>query len=148
MPLTALATTVIGVLTPLVSKGVTQLANAAGDFAAKKAEEMLGRLRDHLNKKNDVVAADTLQRFEKEPEKYKPMMETVLQERLEQYPDLRKEIAALVNEMGDSVNVVQKLGEVEGEAIGAEVKGKGRVNVDQSADKVKGKIVGARVERL
>jgi hypothetical protein len=150
MPVAALASTVIGVLTPYVAKGAAKLAEAAGEIAAKKAGQMIDALKDRWTKQGDVVATDMLQRYEKEPDTYKPVIEKILQERLDKDPALSQTLSALVAEMGGSVTVVQKLGEVEGEAIGADIRGevRGKVTVDQSATKVKGKITGARIDRI
>lgn len=145
----SLAATVVSAITPLVAKGATAVAKAAGNVAAEKASAILQTLRDRLG--SDTPASDTLKRFEKQPERYGPFVEDVLKEKLAEDPDLSARLNQLLSEMGASLKVIQDLGDVSGEATGVEAReiGKGaNVSVDQKASKVSGKITGARIDRI
>ena len=149
MVVTALVPAVISVLTPLAAKGVSSLAESAGQVAADKASQMLETLKQKWT--GDDEATGTLRRFEENPARYEPMLEDVLSEKVGQDEALRSELAQLLEDMGDSLTIIQRLGSVSGEATGLEANelGRGRqVTVDQSADEVSGKITGARIDKI
>ena len=149
MVVESLAPAVISVLTPLVTKGAKALADSAGKIAAEKAESIMGALKKRWA--GDGEAAGTLKRFEDNPQRYEPMLEDILNEKLAGDKDLASQLSALLEEMGDSLTIVQDLGKVSGEATGLEAGdlGRGRkVRVEQSADEVSGKITGAKIDRI
>ena len=145
----AIAPAVISVLTPLAAKGAKALAESAGKVAAEKAEGIMGALKRRWS--NDPEASGMLKRFEESPERYEPVMEDILTEKLEADSALADELKKLLDEMGASLEVVQRLGKVSGEATGleaGELTGNRDVKVDQSADEVSGKITGAKIDRI
>ena len=149
MVIGVLAPTVISVLTPLAAKGAKALADTAGKVAADKAQEIMETLKRRWA--GDAEAAGTLKRFEANPERYEPYLEDTLTEKIGQDSDLESQLRALIEEMGDGLTIVQRLGKVSGEATGLEAGelARGRsVSVDQSADEVSWKITGARFDRI
>ena len=149
MVVEALAPAVISVLAPLVTKGAKALADSAGKVAAEKAESIMGALKKRWG--GDAEASGTLKRYEENPERYEPMLEDILNEKLTADQDLAAQLSKLLEEMGDSLTVVQNLSRVSGEATGLEAGdlGRGRkVRVEQSADEVSGKITGAKIDRI
>lgn len=144
-----LAATVISAVTPLILKGATAVARTAGDIAAEKASAILSTLKQKFAR--DGEAAGTLKRFEANPERYKPMMEDILSEKLGADPQLSAELKKLLDEMGASLKVVQEMGDVSGEVTGveaSEIRRGSNVSVDQKAGNVSGKITGARIDRI
>lgn len=148
MDTATLATSVIGVLTPLVVKGAREIATVAGEKVGEKASEMLSSLKRRWA--GDEEASSTLERFEKNPTRYEPVLEDILHEKLDADEGLRDEMARLVDEIGPNLVVVQRLGSVSGEATGVDAGelNRGNVEVDQQADNVSGKITGARIDRI
>ncbi|MBI2964823.1 MAG: hypothetical protein HYY34_01310 [Chloroflexi bacterium] len=145
----ALAATIISAITPLVVKGATAVAKTAGDIAAEKATAMLNTLKDKF--RVDGEAAGALKRFEANPERYKPIVEDILAEKITSDPQLSAELSRLLNEMGASLKVIQEMGDVSGEVTGveaSEIRRGANVTVDQKAGNVSGKITGARVDRI
>lgn len=145
----SLAATVVAAVTPLLVKGAAAVASAAGNVAAEKASAILKTVREKFAA--DGEASGALKRFEGNPERYKPMVEDILGEKIASDPDLSERLSRLVSEMGASLKIVQELGEVSGEATGVEASELRRgadVSVDQKADRVSGKITGARIDRI
>lgn len=149
MVVAALVPAVISVLTPLAAKGASSLADTAGQAAVQKASEILDTLKRKWS--GDDEASGTLRRFEENPERYVPMLEDVLTEKVNQDKSLESELERLLEEMGDSLTIIQRLGTVSGEATGLDAGdvARGRkVNVEQTADEVSGKITGARIDKI
>ena len=149
MPIAAIAPAVVSILTPLVAKGAKALAETAGEAAAGKAQQILGALKSRWS--GDPVASDTLRRFESSPERYEPMLQDVLEEKIREDAGLSQELAELLEQLGPGLTVIQDLGKVSGEVTGVEageLGGKARVSVEQSADEVSGKITGAKIDRI
>jgi len=149
MVMGALAPAVISVLTPLVAKGAKALADAAGKVAAEKANSIMETLKRRWS--GDAEASGALKRFEENPQRYEPMLEDILTEKFGSDADLESQLRKLLEEMGDGLTIVQRLGTVSGEATGLEAGelGRGRkVSVEQSANEVSGKITGAKIDRI
>jgi peptide subunit release factor 1 (eRF1) len=75
-------------------------------------------------------------------------LEDILQEKLAQDKDLVDELTQLLNEMGPTVEIIQRMKEAE-EVIGLEAQemAGGQARVEQEMDKGK-KITGAKIDRL
>jgi hypothetical protein len=145
-PVTALATAVISILSPYLAKGAEEFMKAAGKDAYDKAKKILTTLKARWA--GDEEARDQLARFEEKPERYQPVLEDILQEKLAQDKELVGELTQLLNEMDPTVEIIQKMKEAE-EVMGLEAKemASGQVRVEQEIDKGK-KITGAKFDRL
>src|ERR671913_1179729 len=146
-PITAsLAANVVAVLAPYVAVGAQEFARNAGKDAYEKAKTMLAALRAKWT--GDEEATDALTRFEEKPERYAPVLEDVLNEKLAEDKELAMVLSTLLNEMGPSLEVVQKMDEgrrVTG--IEAEEMTGGRATVDQDIGTGED-VTGARIRRI
>ena len=107
-PITAtLAANVVAVLAPYVAVGAQEFVRNAGKDAYEKAKTMFAALRAKWT--GDEEATDALTRFEEKPERYAPVLEDVLNEKLAQDKELAAVLSTLLNEMGPSLEVVQKM---------------------------------------
>jgi len=146
-PVTAsLATNVVAVLAPYVVVGAQEFARNVGKDAYEKARTMLAALRAKWT--GDEEATDALTRFEEKPERYAPVLEDVLREKLAEDKELAMVLSTLLNEMGPSLEVVQKMDEgrrVTG--IEAEEMAGGRATVNQDIGTGED-VTGARIGRI
>jgi hypothetical protein len=109
-PITApLAANVVAVLAPYVAVGAQEFVRNAGKDAYEKAKTMLATLRAKWT--GDEEATDALTRFEEKPERYAPVLKDVLNEKLAEDRELAAVLSTLLNEMGPSLKVVQKMEE-------------------------------------
>ncbi len=146
-PITAsLAANVVAVLAPYVAVGAQEFVRNAGKDAYEKAKTMLASLKDKWS--GDEEATDALTRFEDKPERYAPVLEDVLREKLAEDKELAALLSTLLDEMGPSLEVFQKMEEgrkVTG--IEAEEMSGGRATVNQ--DIATGEdVTGARIRRI
>jgi hypothetical protein len=145
-PVTTIAATVIGVLSPYLAKGAEEFIKAAGKDAYEKAKMLLGTLKARWA--GDKEASEQLARFEEKPERYRPVLEDILHEKLAQDNDLMTELNRLLQEMGPTLNVVMKMKEAE-DVTGLEAKemAGGRASVTQEIEKGKN-VTGAKIDRI
>src|SRR4028118_643791 len=109
-PITAsLAANVVAVLAPCVAVGAQEFVRNAGKDAYEKAKTMLAALRAKWA--GDEEATDALTRFEEKPERYAPVLEDVLKEKLAEDKELAMVLSTLLSEMGPSLEVVQRMEE-------------------------------------
>src|SRR3712207_5739232 len=109
-PVTAtLAANVVAVLAPYVAVGAQEFAKSVGKEAYEKAKGMLAALRAKWT--GDQEATDALTRFEEKPERYAPVLEDGLNEKLAEDKELAAVLSTLLNEMGPSLEVVQQMEE-------------------------------------
>ena len=146
-PITAtLAANVVAVLAPYVAVGAQEFARNVGKEAYEKAKTMLAALKAKWT--GDEEATDALTRFEEKPERYAPVLEDVLNEKLAQDKELAAVLSTLLNEMGPSLEVVQKMEEgrrVTG--LEAEEISRGRATVNQDIGRGED-VTGARIRRI
>ena len=146
-PVTAsLAASVMSVLMPYVTMGAQEFVKEAGKDAFEKAKTLFGVLKARWAQ--DKEATDTLTHFEEKPERHRPILEDILQEKLAQDKELATEVATLLDEMGPSLEVVQRMEEgrrVTG--LEAEEMSGGRARVDQEIGKGED-VTGARIRRI
>jgi hypothetical protein len=96
----------------------------------------------------DEEATDALTRFEEKPERYAPVLEDVLNEKLAEDKELAAVLSTLLNEMGPSLEVVQRMEEgrkVTG--LEAEEMSGGRATVNQEIGRGED-VTGARIRRI
>src|ERR687897_1910371 len=105
----SLAANVVSVLAPYVVVGAQEFARNVGKEAYEKAKTMLASLKAKWS--GDEEATDALNRFEEKPERYAPVLEDVLKEKLAEDKELAAVLSTLLNEMGPSLEVVQKMEE-------------------------------------
>src|SRR5215212_7107683 len=146
-PITAtLAANVVAVLAPYVAVGAQEFVRNAGKDAYEKAKTMLASLKAKWT--GDEEATDALTRFEDKPERYASVLEDVLREKLAEGKELAMALSTLLEEMGPSLEVVQRMEEgrkVTG--IEAEEMAGGRATVNQ--DIVRGEdVTGAKIRRI
>jgi hypothetical protein len=146
-PITAsLAAKVVSVLAPYVVVGAEEFVRNAGKDAYEKAKSMLAALRAKWT--GDKDATEALTHFEDKPERYAPVLEDVLTEKLAEDKELAVVLSTLLEEMGPSLEVVQKMEEgrkVTG--IEAEEMTGGRATVDQDIGTGED-VTGARIRRI
>ena len=146
-PITAtLAANVVAVLAPYVAVGAQEFVRNAGKDAYEKAKTMLAALRAKWT--GDEEATDALTRFEDKPERYAPVLEDVLTEKLAEDKELAVVLSTLLNEMGPSLEVVQRMEEgrrVTG--LEAEEMAGGRATVNQDIGRGED-VTGARIRRI
>ncbi len=146
-PATAtLAASLMSVLMPYVTMGAQEFVKGAGKDAYEKVRSLLGTLKARWT--GDEEAMETLTRFEEKPERYRPVLEDIVKEKLAQDKELAMVVATLLNEMGPTLEVVQRMEEgrrVTG--LEAEEMSGGRARVDQDIGKGED-VTGARIRRI
>ena len=141
-----LATKVVAVLLPFVSKGAEEFATKVGDTAYEKAKNLLSTLKQRWSR--DTEATESLVRFEQKPERYKTVLEDILQEKLVEDRDLAAQVARLLQEMGPSLEIIQQMEEGKG-IIGLKAREmrSGRARVSQDITKAE-EVTGAEFDTL
>jgi hypothetical protein len=141
-----IATGVLAVLTPYLVKGAKEFAGAVGDAAYEKAKGMLTTLKQRWAPDKD--ASTSLEQFEKKPALYKPVVETLLKEKLQSDAALAKELGELLQEMGPTLEVLQKMDEGRNvTGLDAKELNKGRVSVTQEIKNADG-VTGVKIDRI
>ena len=104
-----ISTKVMAVLLPFVAKGAEEFASKVGDAAYEKAKTLLTVLKQKWS--GDKEATESLVRFEEKPERYKMVLEDILQEKLAADHDLAAQVARLLHEMGPTLEIIQQMEE-------------------------------------
>ncbi len=141
-----LAANVMTVLMPYAAMGAQEFVKSAGKEAYEKAKTLLGTLKARWA--GDQEATDAVSRFEEKPERYRPVLEGILEEKITQDEQLAAELATLLEEMGPSLEVVQRM--EEGSRITgleAEQMSGGRARVRQDIGRGED-VTGARIGRI
>lgn len=146
---TAIAASAVTLLVPLIKKAAQEFAGAAGKSAFEKAKGLFARLKNAFSK--DPAAADTIARFEKEPERYEPFMQDIIRDKMMQDPKLANEITQLLEQIkreAPTIHVVQKMKKAE-EMIGVKAKeiSRGDITVEQEADEAMS-VTGVKSEKI
>ena len=141
-----IATGVLTVLTPYLVKGAKEFVSVAGDVACEKASGMLQKLKQRWA--GDKEASTSLEQFEQKPERYKPVIEDILKEKLTNDESLSRELSTMLQDMGPTLEIIQKMDEGRN-VTGVEAKelNKGRVGVTQEIKKADG-VTGAKIDRI
>lgn len=141
-----LAGSVIAVLTPYVKQSAEEFARFAGQAAYEKTKSLLESLKARWA--DDKEASETLERFQEKPERYQPVLNDILEEKLSKDQALASDIGRQLKEMGPVLEIIQKI--KEGENItgleAGQVSG-GKARVSQEIEKGKG-VTGAKIDRL
>ncbi len=141
-----LTTKVVAVLLPFVSKGAEEFASKVGDAAYEKAKTLLSTLKQRWS--GDKEATESLSRFEQMPERYRVVLEDILQEKLAEDHDFATQVARLLQEMEPSLEIIQHMEEGK-DIIGLKAKEmrSGRARVAQDIIKTE-RVVGAEFDTL
>lgn len=144
--ITALATSVLSVITPYVTKGADEFAKLVGEAAFDKAKAMFAALKQKFS--SDREAADTLTRFEEKPQRYQPVLQDILSEKLTQDPAFAAEMDRHIKNMGPVLDVVQRMKEAEGVVgIQANRMTGGTARVTQEIDTAK-QVTGMKIDSI
>ena|SRR5215472_13660853 len=119
MVIETLAATTMTILAPYVAAGGKKAAEVAGAALAEQAGKLLSKIRDWF--KGDQEAQTALQSYEKNPNRYGPIVQDILLERLKSSPDLVKELQSLIDAMGPRIEVFQKVEQLAGTATGLDL---------------------------
>jgi hypothetical protein len=141
-----IATGVMSVLMPYVTRGAKEFAAAAGEVAYQKAKGLLETLKKRWA--GDQEAADAIERFEQKPERYEPVLKDLLTEKLAADKSLAEEIQNRLKDLAPEVAVIQRLKDVD-TATGLEVSemSGGKASVTQDVERGRN-IVGSRIKTL
>jgi len=113
-----LVTTIIGVVSPYLAKGAEEFAKSAGTAAFNGAKALVARLSQWWSQ--EPVAAAAANSFKSDPQRYGKILGDQLEYDLAKDPSLADELRRLVNGMGPSVEVIQKI-EVARGVTGADI---------------------------
>ena len=141
-----LATTVMGVLLPYVTRGAKEFATIAGDAAFEKAKALMETLKKRWS--GDPEAAQTVERFEQKPERYEPVMKDILEEKLTADPALAQDVKTQIDAMGPELAIIQRLKDVD-TVTGLDVRemNRGKASVTQDIERGRN-ITGAKIDKL
>lgn len=126
-----LAATVISIVSPYLVKGAEEFAKTAGKAAFDGAKSLVDRLSRWWTK--DPIANAAATSFKSDPAHYGKMLGAQLEHELKKDDSFARELRSLVDSMGPSVEVVQKMEVargVTGADIGTLVSGQIRVQQD------------------
>src|SRR2546423_3432876 len=99
----------MAILLPFMSKGAEEFASRVGDAAYEKAKTLLLTLTQKWS--GDKEATECLVHFEEKPERYKAVLEDILQEKLAEDHDLESQVARLLQEIGPVLEIIQQMEE-------------------------------------
>ena len=125
----ALIGTVMGIVSPYLVKGAEEFAESAGAAAAEGAKALVTRLSQWWSR--EPVAGAAAEALPADPERYGKVLGDQLAYELEKDPALAEDLRTLVDGMGPSVEVVQRIEVargVTGADIGTMVSGAVRVH--------------------
>jgi hypothetical protein len=141
-----LSTKVMAILLPFLTKGAEEFASKVGDAAYEKAKTLLTVLKQKWA--GDKEATESLALFEKKPQRYQAVLEDILQEKLVEDHDLATQVARLLQEMGPTLEIIQRMEEGK-DIIGLKAREmrSGRVRVSQDISQAEG-VTGAELDTL
>ena len=113
-----LAATVLSIVSPYLVKGAEEFAKTAGKAAFDGAKALVDRLGRWW--KNDPIANAAATSFKSDPEHYGKMLGAQLEHELKNNEAFAQELRSLVDSMGPSVDVIQKM-EVARGVTGADI---------------------------
>lgn len=137
---------VLSVITPYVIKGADEFAKLVGEAAFEKAKALFAALKHKLSP--DKEATETLARFEEKPQRYQPVLQDILSEKLAQDPEFAAELDRHIKGMGPVLEVVQRMKEAEGVVgIQANRMAGGTARVTQEIDTAK-QVTGMKIDSI
>lgn len=141
-----LASKVVGVLIPYLSKGADEFAKEAGKTAFAKTKNLLETIKKKWA--GDKEATTSLELFEEKPARYESVIENILKEKLEHDNEFAVQLQKILDYMGPEIQIIQKM-KVGEKIIGldADEMPKGRTTVTQEIDQAKD-VTGARIKKI
>lgn len=146
MGLEVLVPLLVGALLKVVGKVGDGALSAVEETAKERANKVFDKIKAWWS--SDKSASEDLDKFEKEPDVYLPVIEARLVRKLTAEPDKRAEFATILASMGPQVDVFQSIAEAHG-ITGARVEEfvQGRVHVDQRIDRA-AEVTGVDIKRM
>lgn len=96
----------------------------------------------------DEEASEALENLGKKPERYQPILEDILKEKLEHNKGLADELQKLLNEMGAELEIIQKIGTAKDvTGLEADEMSRGKVKVTQKIERAED-VTGARIKHI
>ena len=142
----SIVTGVLTVLMPYVAKGAKEFISMAGEAGYEKAKGLFEKLKAKWSGDKEVTS--TLENFEAKPERYKPVLEDIMHEKLAKDPELAGELAKMLQEMGPTLTIIQEMDEAKGvTGLAAGEVNSGNVNVTQKIKKAED-VTGAKIDRI
>ena len=134
----------MAVLLPFVTKGAEEFATKVGDAAYERAKTLLSTLKQKWS--GDKEATESLVHFEEKPERYKMVLEDILQQKLAEDHDLVIQVVQQLQEMGPTLEIIQQMEEGK-DILGLKAKElrSGRYRVTQDVAKGEG-ITGVELD--
>ncbi len=146
MEITSLITATVAILIPFVKKGAEEFVGAVGKDAYEKAKTIFALLKQRWA--GDTEALSTLNNFEKKPDRYQPILEDILQEKLAEDPELAEQLSKLISEIGPKLEILQKMEKGEKvTGLKAKIMNQGSAKVQQDIKDGK-EILGAEIESI
>jgi hypothetical protein len=145
-PVTTLAATAIGVLTPYVAKGAEEFIKAAGKDVYEKAKQLFAYVKGKLSGNEEASA--TISLYERNPARHGEALKGILAEELEKDKEFKDEVSRQLEELGPYIHVIQKMEKGEGvKGVDAEEIEEGRINVEQDIKEAKD-VTGVSAKRI
>jgi hypothetical protein len=98
MDVSVITSAAIAILSPYLAKAGEEVAKKVGGAAWEKATEIHQAIKKRFKEEQDDFPAQTLKRFEKNPEKHKGGMEDVLRDILEKDSGFSESLLGLLKE--------------------------------------------------
>lgn len=142
----SLAAKAVGVLMPYATMSAGEFVKTAGQAAYEKSKNLLQTLKSSWS--GDKEATDTLENFEKKPERYQSVIEDILKEKLSQDKDFANDIQKLIKDIGPQLDIILKM-KVGEKVVGLDAdemtggKAKVQMDIEQAKD-----VTGARIKRI
>lgn len=144
--LLTLVVKVVDILLPLAKKGAEEFVGAVGKDTYEKAKTIFAKLKERWA--GDTEASSTLNNFENKPDRYLPILEEILQEKLAEDPELVEQLTKVISELGPKLEIIQNMEKGEKvTGLKAKTMNQGSVKVQQDIKDGK-EIVGAEIESI
>jgi hypothetical protein len=118
----------------------------AGKEAYEKTKNLFSTLKGRWA--DNEEATSTLENFAKKPERYEPVLKSILEEELKTDTDFRMNLDQQLSDIGPYIEVIQKVRRGEDiTGVEADELRRGTVKVNQDMDEVK-QVVGAKIKTL
>jgi hypothetical protein len=143
---TGLVSAVMGVLMHYVQKGAQEFASLAGEAAFQKAKALVEAVRERFA--GDGEAAAALKNLEQQPERYAPVVEEILEEKLAADAGFAQDLKAKLDQMEPGLVLIQRIRETDS-VLGLEAGEirSSKPSITQDIEKGRG-ITGAKIDRL
>jgi hypothetical protein len=139
-----IATGALAILVPYLKRGAEEFTAAAGEVAYQKTKALLADLKRRWS--GDREAIGQLEQLERNPDRYRPVVEDILKEKLQGDPGLAQQLTQYLQDVGPTIDVVQRLKDAD-TVVGVDTdEGRGTMRVTQEIDK-SANVTGVRIRR-